>query len=39
MEFTMSSGMAGPHEFDLHVLSNDPTEPDKVLVIKSDWVE
>ena len=39
MEFSMSATMAGPHEFRVHLRTNNPGEPEKVLVIKSDWVE
>jgi hypothetical protein len=31
-------GMGGPHEFRVHLRTNDPTEPDKILVAKSNWV-
>jgi hypothetical protein len=37
MQFTMHQGMEGPHEFRVHVKTTDPKEPDKVLVVKSDW--
>jgi hypothetical protein len=37
MEYTMPPGMGGPHEFRVHVLSNDPAEPETVLIAKSDW--
>jgi hypothetical protein len=33
----MHPGMAGPHEFRVHVHTNDPAEPEAVLVAKSDW--
>jgi hypothetical protein len=29
--------MAGPHEFHVCVRSNDPAEPELVLVARSDW--
>jgi hypothetical protein len=35
----MSPGMGGPHEFRVHVRTTDPLVPEKVLVVKSDWVE
>ncbi|MHB0877455.1 MAG: hypothetical protein ACYC5O_15565 [Anaerolineae bacterium] len=38
MTFTMGAAMAGPHEFWLHVRSNDPQQPEKLLVLKSDWI-
>ncbi|MBZ0304359.1 MAG: hypothetical protein K8J31_31775 [Anaerolineae bacterium] len=37
--FTMTPGMAGPHEFRVHLRTNDPVEPDKELIILSNWVE
>jgi hypothetical protein len=37
LEFTMHRGMGGPHEFRVHLRSDDPLEPEKVLVVKSDW--
>jgi hypothetical protein len=33
----MHEGMGGPHEFHLHLRSDDPLEPEKLLVVKSDW--
>jgi hypothetical protein len=38
MEFTMHSGMEGYHDFRLHLLSNDPLQPEKELVVLSNWV-
>jgi len=37
MEYTMPQGMGGPHRFDVKVRTNDPAEPEKILVAKSDW--
>lgn len=34
----MHAGMDGPHEFRVHVLTNDPVEPEMLLVAKSNWV-
>lgn len=34
----MHEGMGGPHRFDVHVRTNDPVEPEKVLIAKSNWV-
>jgi len=31
--------MGGQHEFDVHVFSNDPSQPEAVLVARSNWVE
>jgi hypothetical protein len=35
----MHKGMAGPHDFRVGLQTNDPTEPQKELVVLSDWVE
>ncbi len=35
----MPPGMGGPHEFRVHVRSNDPLTADKVLVVKADFLE
>jgi hypothetical protein len=37
LNFTMGQGMGGPHEFRVHLRNNDPVEPEKLLVVKSDW--
>ena len=37
MEFVMHAGMEGPHDFRVHVKTTDPTQPDKELVVLSDW--
>ena len=37
MDYMMHAGMDGPHRFDVHVRTNDPLEPEKLLVAKSDW--
>ncbi len=33
----MHAGMGGPHEFRVVLHTNDPAEPEKALVAKSDW--
>jgi hypothetical protein len=33
----MHPGMGGPHRFDIHLRTNDPAQPEKVLVVKSIW--
>ena len=38
MAYTMHEGMEGPHRFDVHLSTNDPQEPEKVLVALSNWV-
>jgi hypothetical protein len=34
----MHAGMGGPHLFLVHVKSNDPVEPERVLKIRSNWI-
>lgn len=36
--FTMHPGMGGPHDFRVHVRTNDPAQPNKLLTILSNWV-
>ena len=38
MRFTMTEGMGGFHDFRLHLPTNDPVQPDKELVVLSNWV-
>lgn len=38
VQFTMHEGMGGPHDFRVHVRTNDPQEPYKELVILSNWI-
>jgi hypothetical protein len=38
MEFTMHAGMEGLHDFRVHLLTNDRTQPDKTLTVLSNWV-
>ncbi len=37
LESTMHQGMEGPHEFRIHLRTNDPVVPEKLLDVKSDW--
>lgn len=37
LSFTMQS-VGGPHEFRLHVQTNDPQQPDKTIQVLSNWV-
>jgi len=39
VEFTMIEDMGGPHDFRLHLPTNDPAQPDVVVTILSNWVE
>jgi hypothetical protein len=36
--FMMHSGMDGPHNFAVHLKTNDPTQPDRVVNVTSNWV-
>jgi len=38
MTFTMHSGMEGMHDFRLNLQTNDPAQPEKELVVLSNWV-
>jgi len=38
MSYSMHEGMGGPHEFRVHLKTNDAVEPTKYLTIYSDWV-
>lgn len=37
MDYTMHAGMDGPHAFQVRLRTNDPVEPEKLLVAKSTW--
>ena len=37
LDYSMHEGMGGPHEFQVHVRTNDPAKPEVLLVAKSDW--
>lgn len=39
MTFTMHPGMEGPHDFRVHLPTNDPTWGDRTLQVLSEWVE
>lgn len=39
VEFFMHPGMDGKHNYAVHLITNDPTQPDKVVNVLSDWVE
>jgi hypothetical protein len=36
--FMMHEGMDGPHDFRVHIKSNDPNNPDKTVTVLSNWV-
>lgn len=39
LTYTMHDMMGGPHEFRVHVLTNDPEQPEIALTALSNWVE
>ncbi len=36
-EFMMHAGMDGPHNFGVHLITNDPQQPDLMVNVLSDW--
>ena len=36
--FMMHEGMDGPHNFAVHLVTNDPSDPDLVVNVLSNWV-
>jgi hypothetical protein len=38
MEFMMHGDMGGPHDFRVHLETNDPVQPNSELVVLSNWV-
>ncbi|GAB4480720.1 MAG: hypothetical protein OHK0031_02070 [Anaerolineales bacterium] len=36
--FMMHAGMDGPHNFGVHLISNDPAAPDFVVNVLSNWI-
>lgn len=36
--FVMSEGMGGPHDFAVHLKTNDPNNPNLVVNVLSNWV-
>ena len=38
LDYVMHTGMGGPHQFRVHLRTNDPAQPEKLLVVKSNWV-
>lgn len=38
LRFTMHEGMGGPHDFRLHLYTNDPDDPETTITILSNWV-
>ena len=38
MEFMMHGDMGGFHDFRVHVPTNDPQQPERILTVVSNWV-
>lgn len=38
MTFMMHEGMDGPHDFRVHIPSNDPSQRDLELKVLSNWI-
>jgi len=36
--FMMHEGMDGPHNFGVHLITNDPNNPDMVVNVLSNWI-
>ncbi len=36
--FMMHEGMDGPHNFAVHLITNDPNNPDLVVNVLSNWI-
>lgn len=36
--FTMHPGMDGPHNFGVHLKTNDPINPDLIVTLLSNWI-
>lgn len=36
--FMMHEGMDGPHNFAVHLVTNDPQNPDMVVSVLSNWI-
>ena len=34
----MHEGMGGPHNFAVHLITNDPVQPDMVVNVISNWI-
>ena len=39
MSFMMHGNMGGPHDFRVHLPTNDPQWKDRTLTVVSNWVE
>ncbi len=38
LHFTMHDGMGGDHEFRIPIQTNDPAQPEKDLIVTSNWI-
>jgi len=38
MQFMMHEGMDGKHNFQVHLPTNDPNQPDRTMNVLSNWV-
>jgi len=36
--FMMHEGMGGPHDFAVHLITNDPANPDLIVNVISTWI-
>jgi hypothetical protein len=36
--FMMHEGMEGPHDFRIHLITNDPAQPNKEVKVMSNWI-
>lgn len=34
----MHEGMDGPHDFAVHLITNDTAQPDKIVSVLSNWI-
>lgn len=39
MQFMMHGDMGGLHNFRVHILTDDPNQPERLLTVLSNWVE
>jgi hypothetical protein len=39
MQFMMHGDMGGQHNFLVHVFTDDPSQPERLLTVHSNWVE
>ncbi len=39
MQFMMHGDMGGQHHFSVHLVTNDPTQPEREVSVLSNWVE